>query len=417
MKVSFFTLGCRSNVFDTQLMAQKFMEKGYKLVEFEDVADVYIINTCTVTHGADRSSRQAIYQAKRRNKNAIVVATGCYAQTNPNQLAHTADLVIGNTHKHQIIQILEEYMERKTGKVYVGEVFRMPNVEFDLVTYFEKSRPFLKVQEGCNKFCTFCVIPFARGKCRSVPMEKVVEEAKALASLGFEEIVLSGTQLTQYGWDINTSLYNLLKELVKIEGLKLIRLSSLYPSEIDANLLELIVSEEKIAPHFHLSLQSGSDRILKLMDRRYTVKDYVSLIDKILSKRPLANIGTDVIVGFPTESQEDFEQTYNLIKDLPLGYLHIFPYSDRPNTKASKLNPKVPEKVKKQRVHILKELDKRKREEFYEKNLNQTLRATVLTEDKVLTENYIQLNLSIDEKPGKVVNVRLESLEIVSCVS
>jgi len=388
-------------------MVQKFLDEGYQITDFEDVADVYVINTCTVTNGADRSSRQAIYQAKRKNKNAIVVAVGCYAQTNPDQLSHIADLVIGNTHKHQIVKILEEYLEKKTGKVYVGEIFRNPTVDFDLVTYFEKSRPFLKIQEGCNKFCSFCVIPFARGKSRSVPKEKIIAEVQKLVEMGFQEIVLSGTQLTQYGWDINTNLYQLLKELIKIPFLEVIRLSSMYPSEIDSNLLKLILSEEKIAPHFHLSLQSGSDRILSLMDRRYTVKDYVHLVNTIVNKRPIANVGTDIIVGFPTETQDDFNQTYELLRDLPLGYLHVFPYSDRLGTKSSKLKPKVEEKVKKERVRVLKELDKLKRDAFYEKHRGITLRATVLSKDRVLTENYIQLETSVDSKPGTVIRINL----------
>ncbi len=405
MKVAFTTLGCRSNEFDTQLMINGFLQEGYTLTEFEDIADIYVINTCTVTVGADRSSRQVIYQAKRRNPNSIVIATGCYAQVNPQELSKIADLVVGNTHKRDLVRILEEYIESKREGVFVGEIFRDNDVSFDLITYYEKARPFLKVQEGCNRFCSFCVIPFARGKSRSVPKDRVLREVELLTRMGFEEVVLSGTQLTQYGWDKGNNLYELLKDMVKIQGLKLIRLSSMYPSEMDENLLELIASEEKIAPHFHLSLQSGSDRILELMERRYTVKDYISLVESILSKRPISNIGTDIILGFPTETEKDFEQTYRLLEELPLGYMHIFPYSERPKTKALKLKPKVDEGVKKERVKALKELDAQKRKTFYEKHKGMTLRAVVLSEGRLLTENYIELGRSVDQKPGRVISV------------
>ena len=408
MKVAFETLGCRMNQFDTDLMKTKFAQKGYEIVEFEDIADIYIINTCTVTVGGDRSSRQAIYQAKRRNPNAVVVATGCYAQVNPQELAKLkeVDIVVGNTHKGEILKIVEEYLERKNKKVVVGEIFREKEVKnFDTVVYFEGVRPFIKVQEGCNKFCTFCVIPFARGKVRSVDKEKVVEQVKILSQKGFKEIVLTGTQLSQYGWDKGYTLYELLKELVKIEGIEIIRLSSMHVKEIDKNLLDFMVSEEKIAPHFHLSLQSGSNRILKLMERGYTKEEFQEIVNYIVEKRPLTSIGTDVIVGFPTESDEDFKETYEFLKNLPIAYMHIFPYSDRPFTKASRIKPKVPERIKKERVKILKELDNLKRKEFYENNKGKELRAVIIEENRLLTENYIDLKRKGYTEVGRVVRV------------
>jgi len=410
MKVAFFTLGCRSNFFDTEFMANSFRQKDYQVVDFDEIADVYVINTCTVTAGADRSSRQYIYKAKRKNPKAVVVAVGCYAQVNPWALAslREVDLVVGNTDKHRIVQIVEEYLERREQKVFVGNIFKEKELKnFDLITYYERSRPFLKVQEGCNKFCTFCVIPFARGKVRSVPKEKVVSEVKLLAERGFEEVVLTGTQLTQYGWDINTNLYELLVELLKVKEIKLIRLSSLYPSEITPQLLDLITSEDRIAPHFHMSLQSGSDRILELMEREYTSKDYVKLVEFIVSKRPTSAIGTDIIAGFPGETKEDFMQTYRLLEELPIAYMHVFSYSDRPFTKASKLEQKVSPKEKEERVKLLKELDLKKRERFRKENIGKRLRATVLEEDKVLTENYIEANMRVEEKPGRVVDIIL----------
>ena len=410
MKVSLITLGCRSNAFDTELMANYFKSKGYEVVNDQEQADIYIINTCTVTSEADRSSRQAIHRAKRKNPKALVVATGCYAQINPQALSsmQDVDMVVGNSHKHRIVELVEEFLQDKGKNIFVDNIFRQSRLEsFDLITFFEKARPFIKVQEGCNRFCTFCVIPYARGKVRSVPPEKVIKEVELLAQKGFQEVVLTGTQLTQYGWDMGTSLYELLRGLIEVKGIELIRLSSMHPSEIGGELLELITSEEKIAPHFHISLQSGSDRILKLMEREYTVSDYVRIVDKIISKRPISAIGTDIIVGFPTETEEDFEQTYRLLEELPIAYMHVFPYSDRPFTKASKMEGKVSPKVKDERVSKLKELDKRKRECFYKESLGKELRATVVEVCKLLTENYLQLEVEGFTEIGKVVRIRL----------
>lgn len=410
MKVSLITLGCRSNAFDTELMANYLRTKGYEIKDPEEVAEVYIVNTCTVTAEADRSSRQAIHRAKRKNANAIVVATGCYAQVNPQALSNMpdVDLVVGNSHKHRIVEILEEFLQEKGQKVFVDNIFKQSKLEnFELITYFEKARPFVKVQEGCNRFCSFCVIPYARGKVRSAPEEEVIKEVEMLAEKGFQEVVLTGTQLTQYGWERKSSLYELLIKLLKVKGIELIRLSSLYPAEIDNNLLDLITSEERIAPHFHLSLQSGSDRILKLMEREYTSEDYKRLVERIVNKRPLSAIGTDIIVGFPTETEEDFQKTYRLLKELPVAYMHIFPYSDRPFTKASKMEGKVPSRLKDERVSLLKELDRRKREEFYKLNEGRELRAVVLESGKLLTENYIHLEKQVQAESGKVVRIVL----------
>jgi threonylcarbamoyladenosine tRNA methylthiotransferase MtaB len=408
MKFSVINLGCRSNYFDGELLAQKLTEKGY--TRAQEKADIYIINTCTVTSEADRSSRQFIYRAKRENPKAIVVATGCYAQTNPQALAKLkeVDLVVGNSHKDRLVEILEDYLQDRGERVFVDNIFKDSQVKnFDLVVFFERVRPFLKVQEGCNNFCTFCVIPYARGKLRSVPMEKVLEQVKGLAERGFKEIVLTGTQLTQYGWDLNTNLYQLLLELLRIKDVELFRLSSLYPSEIDQKLLDLLIQEERIAPHFHLSLQSGSNRILRLMERDYTVEDYTKLVEAIVQRRPISAIGTDIIVGFPTETEEDFEETYKLVQNLPFAYLHVFSYSDRPHTKASKMFPKVEERFKKERVRLLKALDQKKREDFKSSMKGKTLRAIILEEGRVLTENYIHLEDEGFKDVGAVVSVVL----------
>jgi threonylcarbamoyladenosine tRNA methylthiotransferase MtaB len=401
------------NRFDTDFIRSQFITAGYREVPFGQKADIYVINTCTVTKGADRDSRKYIYKAKRLNPVAVVVATGCYAQVNPAELEKLkeVDLVVGNTHKGEILKLVEEYLERKhPGKVFVGNIFREGEVKnFDPVVSFEKTRPFLKIQEGCNSFCTFCVIPFARGKVRSVPKEKVVEAVKRLAEQGYKEIVLTGTQLSQYGWDLKdgTNLLNLLEELIKIEGVEYFRLSSMSVAELDRNLLELITTSPKIAPHFHLSLQSGSDRILRLMRRGYSASQFEEKVLQIVERRPITAIGTDVIAGFPTEGDKEFNETLELVKRLPLAYMHIFPYSDRPFTKASEMKPKVPPAVIKERVEILKKVDEEKRKRFREKMRGKTVRALVLSGGELLTENYLTLKSDKPYRRGEIVRVSL----------
>lgn len=409
MRISFITLGCRMNQFDTALMMDRSLSAGYEVVGEGEKADVYVINTCTVTGGGDRASRQAIYRARRENPSAIVVATGCYAQVNPDEVGslEEVDLVVGNTHKGELLKIIEDYIEDKSERVIVGEIFREKELKnFDTVLYFEGVRPFIKVQEGCNKFCSFCVIPYARGKVRSAPPEKVVEEVRLLSQKGFKEVVITGTQLSQYGWDIGSSLYSLLRELIKTP-IELIRLSSMHIGELDAKTLELMCHEEKIATHFHLSLQSGSDRILELMRRGYTLEDYRRVVDFILSKRPESAIGTDLIVGFPGESEEDFGLTLRAVEEIPFAYLHLFPYSDRPRTPARNMDSKVPASIIKERMAILKKIDKELRETFKEKNKGRVLRGIVLGNGKILTENYIEVEDISGQSPGELVKVAL----------
>ena len=409
MKVSFITLGCRMNQFDTALMRKRFSARGYQVAKDGETADVYIINTCTVTRGGDRSSRQAIYRARRENPSAIVVATGCYAQVSPEELSalEEVDLVVGNSHKSDLLKIIEDYISGTGERIAVGDIFRERDLRnFDIVLYFEGVRPFIKVQEGCNKFCSFCVIPYARGKVRSAPPEKVLEEVRLLAEKGFKEVVITGTQLSQYGWDIGTSLYELLKGLIRTP-IELIRLSSLHVGELDERTVELISSEEKIAPHFHLSLQSGSDRILTLMRRGYDLASYQKVVDFILSRRPESAIGTDLIVGFPGEKEEDFRATLKAVREIPFAYLHVFPYSDRPRTPASGMKDKVSHRVIKERVEVLKSLDEELRRAFRLKNRGRTLRGIVLGNGKILTENYIEVVDRNGHKPGDMVRVVL----------
>ncbi len=419
LKVAFATLGCRMNQFETSALEEKFVNNGYTLTNFEDIADVYVVNTCTVTNDADRTSRKVLRQAKRRNPNAIVVATGCYAQVSPEKLAEIEeiDLVIGNSHKTAVYEIVENYInEKRNEKVFIDNIFRQNNFEtFQISTFFEGARPILKVQEGCNSFCSFCIIPFARGKVRSAKPEDIINQIKVLIDRGYKEIVLTGTQLSQYGYDHKeANLYELLKNLIKIDGLYRIRLSSMNVSEIDENLLGLITSEEKIAPHFHLSLQSANDKVLKDMKRDYTLSEYIDKVEEIVKRRPETAIGTDIITGFPTETRKDFEESLKIIEDLPFAYIHVFTYSEREGTSASKIGDLVNPKEKKERTKILREISQKKNIEFREKFLNKPLEVLIISEKngkKVgLTGNYIHIKFDSEKPLNSIINVKLEKI-------
>lgn len=411
MKFKVINLGCRMNQFDGDFISSWLLKHGY---EKSEIPDIYIINTCSVTSQADRSSRQAIYKAKKENPNAVVIATGCYAQTQKDALEKLkeVDIVLGNANRTDIIKAIKNYIDTKQKLSYVDNIFRQNDIAFQEDIIFENHRPFLKIQEGCNSFCTFCIIPFARGKSRSVDEDLVFKSVQNLYEKGYKEVVLTGTQLSQYGHDKGTSLFKLLKKLIKIPIF--IRLSSMNVNEIknDKELLDLITEEPNIMPHFHLSLQSASDNILKAMRREYTLKEYEETASYIIKKRPISAIGTDVIVGFPKETDEDFNITYNFLKDFPFAYLHIFTYSDRPLTKAQKLTPKVDTNIKKERSNLLHILDKEKRTTFRKNMKGKTLRALTISSDKAITENYIELtpkDLFIDkfEKINDIIIVRL----------
>ncbi|NPA53707.1 MAG: tRNA (N(6)-L-threonylcarbamoyladenosine(37)-C(2))-methylthiotransferase MtaB [Aquificae bacterium] len=415
LKVAFATLGCRMNQFETSALEETFTKKGYLLTDFKDIADVYVVNTCTVTNDADRTSRKTLRQAKRRNPDAVVVATGCYAQVSPEELAkmEEVDLVIGNSHKTAVYEIVENFInERKQEKVFIDNIFRKNNFEtFQISTFYEGARPILKVQEGCNSFCTFCIIPFARGKVRSGKISDIVKQVEILTEKGFKEIVLTGTQLSQFGWDTGESLYKLLKELVKVKNLYRIRLSSMGINELDESFIDFITSEEKIAPHFHLSIQSADDKVLKDMKRPYTVKEYIQKVEKILSKRSETAIGTDIITGFPTEDEKAFENTVKTVKEIPFAYIHVFTYSQREGTKAVEFGDKVHPQEKKRRTAILREISEEKSISFRKRFLNKPLEVLIINEKEGrkigITGNYIHISFDSEKPVNSITDVVL----------
>ncbi|WP_457567532.1 tRNA (N(6)-L-threonylcarbamoyladenosine(37)-C(2))-methylthiotransferase MtaB [Desulfurobacterium sp.] len=400
-KVAFYTLGCKMNFHETAFMEEAFKKAGYQIVSFGDVADVYVINTCTVTASADAKSRKAIRRAKRTNPRATVVVTGCYSEVYPNSVVKLpeVDLVTGNVEKFNLVSMVESGLKG----VFVKGVWNVNTFQPLLnLDYGGRSRAFLKVQQGCEAFCSYCIIPRARGRMLSEMPERVVEHVEMLIEKGYAEIVLTGTHLGAYGKDLNdVNLSGLLKRLIDLRGNFWIRLSSIEPQEFSEELLEVVAGSDKIAPHFHIPLQSGTDRILKRMGRKYTVAYYRTLLEKLVDSKDGVCIGTDVMVGFPGETKEDFAETKSLLEDLPLGYLHVFPYSLRPGTKAAIMRDDVSSSEKKRRSKELVALSETKSFLFRQAFVGRKLKAVSISRGDrniVLTGNYIQIE--VDRKPA-----------------
>lgn len=386
-KVALHNLGCKVNAYEVEAMQQLLEEAGYEIVPFQEGADVYLINTCTVTNIADRKSRQMLHKAKKMNPDAIVVATGCYAQTDTEKLKEDAsvDLILGNNQKNRIVEALEEYEKEHEKKTRVIEINRTKEYEKLCIDHTaEHVRAYIKVQDGCNQFCTYCIIPFARGRVRSRSVEDILGEVRALAEKGYKEVVLTGIHLSSYGVDFkdeNTNLLSLIQEVHQIPGIRRIRLGSLEPRIITEEFMEGISSLPKVCPHFHLSLQSGCNRTLKDMNRRYTAEEYAEKCALIRKYYPAPALTTDVIVGFPKESEEDFQESYEFVKNIHFYETHIFKYSRRQGTKAAAMEGQITEAVKGVRSDKMLELHNRRAREYEESMKDKYLE--VLLEEEV----------------------------------
>lgn len=412
-KVAFYTLGCKVNTYETQAVLEVFERNGYMEVEFKEVADVYIINTCTVTNSGDSKSRKMIRSAIRRNENAVVGVMGCYSQLNSNEILEIegVDVVIGTDDRNQIFKLCEDALTDKKVHANIGNIGEVK--EFDELQVFDFShnrRAFLKIQDGCNNFCTYCIIPFARGRMRSRKKENVIEEATRLVENGFNEIVLTGIHTAGYGEDLeNYSFYELLVDLSSIQGLKRIRISSIEASQITDNIIQLFKDNNKLASHIHIPLQSGSNSILKKMNRKYTTAEYFDKISKIRENVPNISITTDVIVGFPEESAEDFEEMYEFIKKTNFSELHVFPYSKRDGTIAAKME-QVSSNEKDKRVKKLLELSSVLKNDYVNTFIGETLEIIpeVYKNGKLIghTSNYIKIEFDgCEELLGKNVEI------------
>lgn len=375
MKVGIYTLGCKVNTYESEVVRQALCKANYDIVDFHEVADVYVINTCTVTNTGAAKSRKTIHQAIKRNPDAIIVVMGCLSQTQRDTVEKMTgvDIIIGNENKTRIVDYIEEYRKKKQ---QLDKVTSLDNCPFEIMEldHFEnQTRAFVKIQDGCNNFCSYCIIPYARGNVRSKPKDLVVEEITRLVQNGFVEVVLTGIHTGHYGSDLGITFVSLLEEILQIKGLKRLRISSIEITEIHDDFLTLLDRYPVLVDHMHIPLQAGSDSILKLMNRKYTTQEFYRIIQKIRTVRPDISITTDVIVGFPHETEELFQETYDFIQKVGFSKLHVFPYSPREGTPAAKMKEQINGLIKKERVSRLLSLSKELEMTYMKKFLGQEM--------------------------------------------
>jgi threonylcarbamoyladenosine tRNA methylthiotransferase MtaB len=400
--VAFYTLGCKLNFSETSSIGRSLMEDGYQKVEFQDGADVYVINTCSVTDHADKKCKKIVKEALRHNSNAFVAIIGCYAQLKPQEIAGIpgVDLVLGAAEKFNIQNFLGDLSKKETAEVHDGKIKEVLDYHASY-SIGDRTRTFLKVQDGCDYFCSFCTIPLARGKSRSDTIENTVKQAVEIVNQGTKEIVLTGVNTGDFGVQNGETFFGLLQALENVDGLERIRISSIEPNLLSDEIIDFAATSKKIVPHFHIPLQSGSDEMLKSMRRKYLSDLYASRVNRIKEKMPHACIGVDVIVGFPGETDEEFEITYKFLTDLDISYLHVFTYSERPNTTAYKMPGKVRMGIRAERSKRLHILSDKKRHFFYEQNIGKSYQVLWEAENDNdtmygFTENYIKVKTNYD---------------------
>lgn len=424
-KIAFITLGCKVNLYDTEAMAELFTEKGYEVVDFEEYADVYLINTCTVTNLGDKKSRQMIRRAKRINPNSVVVATGCYAQVASEEVAKIEgiNIVIGTKNRSEIVETVENYVAENGVVNNVSDI--MGEKEFEplqISRLTNRTRAYIKIQEGCNRYCTYCIIPYARGPIRSRKPEEVVEEVKKLAENGFKEVVLTGIHVASYGLDLgNITLADIIEKVHSVDGIERIRFSSMEPLAIDNEFVARMSKLPKVCDHYHLSLQSGCNRTLKRMNRKYNAEQYAEACERLRNAFPNVAITTDIIVGFPDETEEDFKESLAFAERMKLDKIHTFPYSPKKGTPAAKMKNQISGDVKSQRSKEMIALSDKMNIDFLNNNIGKTV--PVLFEDmengfwQGHTTNYIKVLAKSDENlNNKMVDVKLDKIHGVEIV-
>lgn len=402
-KVAFYTLGCKLNFSETSTIARSFEKKNLIRVDFSEKADIYVINTCSVTENADKRFKTIVKSALRQNENAFLIAVGCYAQLKPEELAAIdgVDLVLGATEKFKVTDYINDLSKNINGEVHSCEI-EDANFYEGSYSIGDRTRAFLKVQDGCDYKCTYCTIPLARGISRSDTLENVLKNAKEISEKGIKEIVLTGVNIGDYGKgefgnkNHEHTFFDLVEALDKIKGIDRLRISSIEPNLLKNKTIEFVANSNSFVPHFHIPLQSGSDAMLKKMKRRYLQQTYTDRVDNIKSVMPNACIGVDVIVGFPGETDELFLETYNYLNDLNISYLHVFTYSERPNTEAVLFSGVIPKNIRQKRSKMLRGLSVKKRRAFYESQLGKELTVLFESENKEgyitgFTENYVKV--------------------------
>ncbi len=401
--VAFYTLGCKLNFSETSTISRQLEQHGFAKREFNEAADVYVINTCSVTDHADRKCKKVVKEALKYNPNAFVVIIGCYAQLKPEEISNIpgVDLVLGAAEKFNLVQHLaDNYSKTDKAKIFNANI-KETNIFIPGFSVGDRTRSFMKVQDGCDYFCSFCTIPLARGKSRSHTIEETLKVAKEVAQTNIKEVVLTGVNLGDFGAQNNESFYDLIVELDNIDGIDRYRISSIEPNLLEDRIIEFVANSNKFMPHFHIPLQSGSNELLKSMRRKYLRELYAEKVNTIKNLMPHCSIGVDVIVGYPGETEELFLETYNFINELDVSYLHVFPYSERKNTTAAKLKEKVHQFKRNDRTEMLRILSEKKRHAFYDKFVGKSFNVLLENEEKDgkmygFTENYIKVEVDYD---------------------
>lgn len=405
-KVNFYTLGCKVNQYETNGMTQKFIDAGYEIVEMDEPSDICVVNTCTVTNMSDRKSRQVLRRMKEKNNNIIVVAVGCYAQVAKEELESydEIDLVLGNNEKNAVVEYMEKYINEKHKINEVTDVMMQREfVDFGTVTYTEKTRAVIKVQDGCDRFCSYCIIPYARGRVRSREPQSIINEITDIAKNGIKEVVITGIHIASYGRDFKNDyrLIELLEDLNKIDGIERIRLGSLEPTLITEDFLERLVKLNKICHHFHLSLQSGCTKTLQAMNRKYTTDEFENIVKLLREVYKDVILTTDIIVGFPGETDEDFNETYEFLKRIKFYKMHVFKYSPRKGTKAADMKEQVDGNIKEKRSRVLLELSDKNEAEYNKEYIGKEVEVLFEEKDgsyyKGHTKNYIMVWYETEE--------------------
>ena len=419
--VGIYTLGCKVNTYESEYIINQLKEAGYIIKDFNDICDIYIINTCTVTNNSDSKSKKMIRQAIKKNPHACIVAMGCFIAANPDYQEPGIDIYIGNKDKSKIIQLLSEYFKKKEKikKLYANRLDTFENMY--IKDFPGRTRAFVKIQDGCDNFCSYCIIPYVRGKCRSKEEEIVVEELKDLVKNQYKEIVLTGIHTGSYGEDLDANFAHLLRRLINIKGLERLRISSIEITELNEEVLEILKESKILVDHLHIPIQAGSDPILKAMNRKYNLDEYKNKIKEIRKIRPNISISTDVIVGFPGETKELFQETMKTCKELKFTKLHVFPYSERKGTAASKMKNKVDNHEKKERARELIELSKQLEINYMNQYKNKIVEVLIEEEKDGYcyghTGNYLYVKIKGHYEHNQLVKVRINKTEYPYCIA
>lgn len=420
MKVAIQSLGCKVNLYESEYITDQFQKAGYEIVPFQEIADVYIINTCSVTNTSDVKSRKVIHQAIRRNPDACIVAIGCFIEANHDYHEDGVDILLGNANKSKVLEYVERYWQTKQKANYFVTPIPEKFDDMTMSTFLGRTRAFIKIQDGCENFCSYCIIPYVRGKCRSKNFQTVLEEIQNYVQHGYKEVVLTGIHTGNYGVDLGTDFAALLREIVKINGLVRLRISSIEITELTDEVLQIIRDNDVIVDHLHIPLQAGSDKILRLMNRKYDLAYFKQKMEQIREIRPDISLTTDIIVGFPSETEEDFQDTLSFVREVQFSKVHVFPYSRRSGTVAADMAEQVLGDVKKDRVRRLLALSKELETKYMKKFIGKTL--PVLMEvnrtDYSLghTSNYLLVKVPGEYQSEDLVDVTITDVSYPYCL-